>query len=205
MNLYIFDLDGTLSDTVSTHKDIFRQVLFSFGIKEIVLDSKDFLNYTDSAIAKKVFLDNGINFNRNILIEVENAMTNLMQTLDVVEIKGAKNYIDKIKRDDSAYLGIATGSLRKPAEYKLKKMGIEINLKTQLVTSSEYYTRDKLILSLISKLKAYHDSDHIERIISFGDGHWDFLTAMYLELEFIGIGDKFTNLPIRFYKDFTLL
>ena len=90
----------------------------------------------------------------------------------------------------------ATGSLRRPAEFKLKSIGIKFK-ENQLVASDNIHEREKIVSTAIENASEIYNVKKFGRIISVGDGLWDLITAKNLGLEFIGIGFKNKELLIE--------
>mgnify|MGYP000669299615 CR=1 FL=1 len=55
MKLVIFDIDGTLTDTVLLHQKAFTQSLTQLGVQEIDTNYNEYLHHTNSYIAKGIF------------------------------------------------------------------------------------------------------------------------------------------------------
>ncbi len=103
----------------------------------------------------------------------------------------------------------ATGSLLKPAKYKLNSIGINYSTQ-QLVASNQIFEREQIVLKAIENAKKFYNVDNFRRIISVGDGLWDLKTAQNLGIEFIGIGNMhkevlFENGMQRHFEDLTLI
>lgn len=89
----------------------------------------------------------------------------------------------------SAYhVVFATGSFHRAALLKLKQSGV-YHLEELVIASDEIHSRDELVSTAVETAKAFYELDDFDRIISFGDGYWDYKTACNLEIDFIGIGN----------------
>jgi beta-phosphoglucomutase-like phosphatase (HAD superfamily) len=53
-NLIVFDIDGTLADSVNIHQEAFKQSLNLIGVKEFNDKFGAYLHHTDSHIAKVI-------------------------------------------------------------------------------------------------------------------------------------------------------
>jgi len=187
-NLIVFDIDGTLTDSVTQHIKAFKKTLLEMGVSEINDDFKTFKHHTDSFISKSIFESNTSKEFSKVEFDVfENGLTDKLLGQTNNEITGAKHLIDKLKNSADFGFCFATGSLRKPAEYKLNTVGIPFE-DWQLVTSDSIYDREGIVSKAIENASKYYNTPKFERIISVGDGLWDLLTAKNLELEFIGVG-----------------
>jgi phosphoglycolate phosphatase-like HAD superfamily hydrolase len=188
-NLIVFDIDGTLTDTVQLHQSAFIQSLKQLNVKEIDTNFKEYKHHTDSYIAKIIYekYTNKL-FDEKRIMEFENFLLQNISKQDILsEIVGAKKIIDFLEKETNYGVCYATGSLFKPAEYKLNKIGIDFNQK-QLVASNHILDREGIVNSAIVNAKEYYKRERFETIISIGDGIWDLKTARNLSLDFIGIG-----------------
>lgn len=195
-NLIVFDIDGTLTDSVTVHQKAFTEVLLEIGVKKVT-EFKKFKHHTDSFISKEIYeIDREKLFSKVKINELESALTQKISCENFKEIEGAKKLIKFIESKTNFAICYATGSLRRPAEYKLKSIGIKFNAK-QLVASDNIYEREKIVSKAIENASKFYNVKKFERIISVGDGLWDLLTAKNLGLEFIGVGLKHKELLIE--------
>ena len=196
-SLIVFDIDGTLTDSVTQHQKAFTETLFEIGVSEINAEYKSFKHHTDSFIAKEIYEDNqNKTFSKDKFLQFENGLSERIKLINFNEIKGAKELVDKLQKETEFGVCYATGSLRKPAEHKLKSIGIEFK-EWQLVASDNIYERENIVEKAIKNSSENYDVKTFERIISVGDGLWDLLTAENLKLEFIGVGKKNRELLIQ--------
>jgi len=207
-NLIVFDIDGTLTDSVTQHIDAFKETLIEMGVSVINADFKTFKHHTDSFISKAIFESNqNKEFSKVEFDLFEKGLTDKLSGQNINEIAGAKSLIDKLKINTDYGFCFATGSLRKAAEYKLNTVGIPFE-DWQLVTSDAIYDREGIVNTAIKNAVKHYKVSKFERIISVGDGLWDLITAKNLALEFVGVG--LTNEKILIengaelvYKDLT--
>ena len=193
----MFDIDGTLTDSVILHQKAFTEMLYEIGVNEINSEFKSFKHHTDSFIAKEIFENDKQNpISENNLIEFENGLTQKISLEKIQEISGAKELVERLENNTDFGISFATGSLRRPAEFKLNSIGILFD-KMQLVASDKIHEREKIVEKAIENAKKFYGVKKFERIISVGDGLWDLLTAQNLNLEFIGIGLKNKKLLVE--------
>lgn len=186
--LIVFDIDGTLTDTVEIHQQAFRQSLGLIGVATFNDAFGSYKHHTDVHIAKVIFeLATGRDFDTVILESFENHLYDLIVLHDIKAIRGARQMIEAIEKDTDFGICYATGSLYKPAKLKLERLGIDF-APIQLVASNELEEREQIVAKAIEQAKEYYGVDQFERTISVGDGLWDLKTARNLSLEFIGIG-----------------
>ena len=196
-SLIVFDIDGTLTDSVKAHQRAFTETLFEIGVSEINSEYKSFKHHTDSFIAKEIYENNQKTiFSTDKIHQFENRLFEKIKRLNFNEVKGAKEIVNKIHKETEYGVCYATGSLRKPAEHKLKSIGIEFE-EWQLVASDKIFEREKIVQQAIKNSSDNYKVQSFKRVISVGDGLWDLLTADNLNLEFIGIGEENKDLLIK--------
>jgi len=189
-NLIVFDIDGTLTDSVKIHQKAFTEMLYEIGVSSINSEFKTFKHHTDSFIAKEIYeTDKGDIFSRSKKNEFEKGLTQKVSANKIEEIKGAHELITFLEKNTEFGICYATGSLLRPAKHKLKSIKIDFN-EELLIASDEIYSREEIVSTAIDRAKKFYNVEQFERIISVGDGLWDLLTAKNLNLEFIGVGLK---------------
>ncbi len=189
-NLIVFDIDGTLTNSVKVHQKAFTEMLIKIGVREVNSEFKSFKHHTDSFIAKEIYeSEQNLPFSDVKLNEFESGLNEKIRFEKIEEIAGAKILIEKLEKETDFGVCFATGSLRRPAKYKLQSIGIKFE-EIQLVASDFIYEREKIVEKAIKNASEYYNVDKFKRIISVGDGLWDLLTARNLNVEFIGVGTK---------------
>lgn len=189
-SLIVFDIDGTLTDSVIYHQKAFSETLLDIGVSGITSTFTTFKHHTDSFIAKEIYeKDRNEPFSEEKNLQFEKGLSDRISTLSFEEIKGAKALIEQLQEDSEYGVCYATGSLRKPAEHKLNSIGIDFE-EWQLVASDQIFERENIVKAAIINSLANHEVEKFERVISVGDGLWDLLTAENLNIEFIGVGAK---------------
>lgn len=189
-NLIVFDIDGTLTDTVDIHQNAFRKALHFIGVESFNDSFGRYKHHTDKYIAKTIF-ENATKkpFEKSTLDIFEDHLYGQINQNEIVEISGAREIIKNIEAKSDFGVCYATGSLLKPAKLKLDKTGIGFD-SIQLVASNEIEEREEIIKSAIENARSFYDVDKFDRVISFGDGIWDLHAALNLSIEFVGIGNK---------------
>lgn len=189
-NLIVLDIDGTLTDTVDIHQSAFKKSLNLIGVKEFNDKFGSYRHHTDSFIAKVIYETNtSKKFDKKTSQVFENHLYEIISETTINEITGAKNFVNHIENQTDFGICYATGSMYLPAKHKLEKIGLNFTLDL-LVASNEIEEREKIVEAAIEKSLKHYKVDRFERIITFGDGIWDLLTAKNLSLEFVGIGKR---------------
>lgn len=210
--LIIFDIDGTLLNSVSLHQSAYLKALKSFGFNSINSDWGSYRHHTDSWIFSEVFrLNQGMNPGREILLDFEMRLLEFFseqaEPLVIPEIPGALDFLSKLQIAGIAF-AFATGGMRSVSLEKLKLLGDKSH-DIPLVTASEYLERENIV-SNAAKMSMDKFGRSFSRVISIGDGIWDAKTAKNLNYEFIGIQkhpEKLSNFcsPQNIFPDFTNL
>ncbi|WP_170178529.1 HAD family hydrolase [Flammeovirga pectinis] len=189
-NLIVFDIDGTLTESVQVHQKGFIHSLKQLGVQNIDSNFKEYKHHTDSFIAKKIYeSDKKEAFSKSIIEEFEQLLSNFIKTKSITEIAGAQKTVEYIEKHTDFGVCYATGSLLIPAMFKLDSIGLKYN-NEQLTASNTIEDRESIVLQAIESAKSFYQTEKFDRIISVGDGLWDLKTALNLNLEFIGIGLK---------------
>lgn len=206
--LIVFDIDGTLTDTVDIHHAAFRESLKLIDVPEFKGAFGIYEHHTDSHIVRKIFEHaTKKTFEGSLMKKFEEHLEEKIRQCKIEEVKGAVQMIQKIEDQGTFGVCYATGSLLKPAVLKLEGIGIRFN-PAQLVASNSMEEREKIVAEAIKNAGLYYGMEKFDRIISFGDGLWDLKTAENLAIEFIGIGEKNKKLLTdngmrRHYNDFS--
>lgn len=187
-NLLVFDIDGTLLDSENVHQTGFVNALHAIGVEFVNTNWESYTHLTDSYIAKENYeIDVNRRFSDKMLTLFEDEFLKEIKDANVTQIKGADAFLHKILTETNYAVCFATGSLLKPAIFKLNCANIRFD-KELLVTATHYFTREEIVTAAIAKAKKHFKAQNFKRIISLGDGIWDVKTAHNLGLEFIGIG-----------------
>lgn len=208
MNLLIFDIDGTLTDTVPMYKQAFIDGLHQMGVQQMDTNFKEYLHHTDSYIGKVIYeAERKESFTASKIELFETYLTEIVMNAQIQEIVGAKKLIESLQADPEIAIGFATGSLLKPALHKLAATDIPFN-KEVLVAANHIHERENIVSQAIEQAKAFYDQHDFGRIISVGDGLWDLKTARNLNIEFIGIGKANKEVMLangmeRYFDDLT--
>ena len=203
--LYVFDIDGTVTNTSNQYYNAFVNAIKLFGVPNIESDLTKYTHFTDSHILeynlkRKYTQQELINFENFVLQELK-----LQPSFG--ELKGAVKFIENIEQSEDKFHAYATGSLYKTAVYKLQKIGLK-NQDHLIAAANNFLSREEIVNHAIS-IAEKENNIKFDKIISLGDGVWDLKTAQNLNLEFIGIGEKnyefFKEKKQEAYLDFSEL
>lgn len=194
MNLAIFDVDGTLTKTVSIDDLCFTQAFaISKGITGIDTDWTKYTYPTDSGITLQIFQEKlGRKPSPEELRKLKHCFINLLKKhslsdpQDFTEIAGASLLLKRFRKEPEWAIAIAAGGWSEPATLKLEMTGMEIN-NLPTAFANEGISREEILEKAIKKALSHYRQKNFERIVSIGDGLWDVRTAIRLGIPFLGI------------------
>lgn len=185
----VFDIDGTLADSVKAHQIAFEAALRHLEFPTLRTDWASYAHHTDSAILIEAWANAGFPGQPDLAAFERDFAWRYDQQVSAepfVEISGARHYID-VLRTHGWVVVFATGSLRHGALHKLSVLGIDGHVEV-LSTATEWLTREEIVRDAVTRGCKLHGVETSKRVISIGDGIWDLKTANHLGYEFIGIG-----------------
>ena len=195
MNLAIFDIDGTLTNTNSVDNECFVKAFAEIlAITEIDTDWAAYPHTTDSGITQYVFQENfGRDPEETEIGQFKGCFVNMLReqyesnSSSFAEIAGASKALDTLKRDSDWAVAIATGCWRESALLKLKAAKIDADGIPAAYAEDGLSREDILKASVSQSLEQYRVS-RFGKIVSIGDGVWDVRTSSRLNFAFLGVG-----------------
>jgi len=188
--LYIFDIDGTLTDSIPTYLKVITQVLKDLGLRDIDTDYENYLHHTDLYALQYNYERNlGKSTPPNLKYELDNLLVQgLLKEPPVSEIPGARNTLLALKNSNVPF-AYGTGALPKATAIKMKQTQMPF-IEEVLATSLHSVSRVGFVQEAIEKAKAYYKQESFSQIIAVGDGVWDLKAAQKMNIDFIGVGLK---------------
>lgn len=203
--IVVFDIDGTLTDSVGIHQEAFLEAMESFEFPALRTDWTTYRHHSDRGIFEEAWAEAGfggiapVELLEERLLPLFEAAVARRPIPEIKEIDGAADMLSGLARTKWA-VGFATGSLAGPTMAKLEALGIDASAEV-VVTASEFADRDDIVGAAISRVGVRHGLDTSVPIISVGDGLWDLKTARALGLRFLGIGAGAKGKALREAED----
>lgn len=193
MKLIVFDIDGTIIDSVKVDDDCFKSTfkkLHNIDLAET--NWNDFKNVTDTGLTIEIF-EKWLNRKPNSL-EIENIKQEFFKqinhrTKEIAPIKGAIEFINLIASHNDLEVAFATGGWEETAKLKCNAVGLNLD-KYLLKSSNDHFERTKIIKLTIDEALKKHKLYTFDSVVYFGDGLWDLKTTSQLKIDFVGVDFK---------------
>lgn len=196
MNLIIFDIDGTIVDSVKVDDECFIQSFQDLHNIDLTgANWNNFNNVTDSGLTSEIFETHlGRQPSEQELLELKTHFYKLLnhRRNEITEIKGAKDTLASLIKNPEISVAFATGGWKETAELKLLTIGFEIN-DLILISANEDLNRAVITKLAIEKSLIKEQLVKFDTITYIGDGLWDFKTAEALNINFIGVDSQQNN------------
>jgi phosphoglycolate phosphatase-like HAD superfamily hydrolase len=206
--LAVFDIDGTLTQSASIHQSAYIRALALSGFTEIDTNWGNYPHHTDTAIFRQIFeMQSGASLTPTDVTRFEDLLhTEICSggtNQQIIEIAGACAFLQSLVKHSEYHVVFATGSLHRPARYKLLQAGIPA-AQELVIAANQFFSREDVVSEAIRSARSFYDVKEFEQVVSFGDGEWDWKTARNLGLDFIGIGNtKLQEMGVEhFFADF---
>jgi phosphoglycolate phosphatase-like HAD superfamily hydrolase len=193
-NLIVFDIDGTLLQSIGTHHLAMTQAMDASDLIHKDPEWANYANHTDSGVFYEAYEKSfGKPPSEAECRDFEALFQACYDGLGVADTDaqtpGAAALLRWLETSDDWLVAYATGSYRGPAEHKLRRLGVA-SPGCVLVTASEFRTRQHIVADAVRQGLAGLERRHQGRIVSVGDGPWDARTAAELGMPFIGVANE---------------
>lgn len=189
MNLVVFDIDGTLTDTNAVDSEAFIHAVCRHLDVAFTGDWLRFEHVTDAGVFDALCREHrGRAAGAEDVTRVQDLMLAWFARAPreaFTPIAGARELLAAIRDRDDWTAAFATGAWTRSARYKLHAAGIDDDW--PLATSDDAPDRATIVRTAIAR--AGGPFDHI---VLAGDAEWDAATARALALPFVAVG---TRLP----------
>lgn len=194
MNLAIFDIDGTLTNTNSIDARCYTRAVFEeFDIDAAGLDWSRYTFVTDIGITNEMFEerfgrppsdDEVARLRQRLVASLEEAFAS--EPGAFAEIAGASAALAWLRKRPDWRIGIATGCWQASARMKLRSARIAAD-GIPAAFCEDGHSREEVVQTALARALEANRLSAFERVVSIGDGAWDVATAVRLGLPFVGI------------------
>ena len=193
MKLIIFDIDGTIVNSVKADDECFKETFETlYRIDLSQTEWSEFKNVTDSGMTLEIF-EKYLNRKptNGEIVRIKKHFYELLvnRTKEFSEIDGALKFIDRINKNPNFISAFATGGWKETALLKVNSIKLNIN-QSIIKTADDHFNRAKIIELAITESLSKVKIIEFESITYIGDGIWDFETTNELGIDFIGIDSK---------------
>ena len=188
--LFVFDIDGTLTDSIPTYLPVITKVLADIGLQDIDTDYDNYLHHTDLYALEYNYERT---FNKkapaNLRYELDHLLgEELSKCNPVTEIPGARSLLLKLQETQIPF-AYGTGAFPKATAIKMEGSQVPF-IPEVLATSLHNISRVGFVKEAMEKSKEYYNRKSFDSIIAVGDGLWDLKAAQELDIAFLGVGTK---------------
>jgi len=200
MKLIIFDIDGTILDSVNADDECFIETFKNlYQIDLTNTDWNDFKNVTDTGLTIEI-IEKWFNQTPS-KEEIETIKKHFYSLLkrrvnEFAEIENALSFIKMLLEKPDFEIGFATGGWKETAVLKCSSIGLSLN-DFIFYSSNDHFNRAKIIEFVIKDAFNKNGNKEFEYVFYFGDGLWDFNATIELGIDFIGVDYKSNN---KLYK-----
>jgi phosphoglycolate phosphatase-like HAD superfamily hydrolase len=195
MNLAIFDIDGTLTQTSQVDGECFvRALAETLGISGVETDWTRYTHSTDSGLACEICRgclgrDPGkadlARFKARFLELLAEAAERTPGAF--LPNPGAVEALERLRVEPGWAVAIATGCYRQSALLKLQRAGLD-SAEVPLAGSDDLLAREEILEAAREAAAARQGTGGFERVVYVGDGLWDSRACARIGLPFVGIG-----------------
>lgn len=194
MKLVMFDIDGTLTQSVHTNEQCFVGALQgTFGFQDINQDWTSYPHVTDSGVLGVLFQDR----HGRVPTTEETAacqahfvtlLTRFVEADPVVPIAGAREILERLIADPRYAVSVASGAWSCSGRFKLEQGGL-VFPDVPAAFSDDALSREGIMQ--VSHARALEAAGRaaFDAIIYIGDGIWDARACRNLGWPLIGIAD----------------
>lgn len=188
--LFVFDIDGTLLDSVQRHQTAFLTAIQSYSFQKIETNWPNYKHHTDSHIFSEIFRANrGNDPSHEEICDFERRLCDVFwrgeEVRHIPEIKGAKQFLSILDKQQIDY-AFATGGSGPVTGIKLEFLGPMSREIPVVTSSSTLHDRESIVLGAVQRAEE-RAGRAFQRVVCVGDGTWDAITAKNLGYDFIGI------------------
>src|SRR5712691_5111385 len=213
MQLVIFDIDGTLTETMKVDEECFvRTFVEVFGFTDIDTDWSHYPHVTDSGIFNEIYASRM--GRAPTALDVSRFRRRFIELLAVASsqtpfapVAGADRLLSRLASDVSHRVSLATGSWRDSARLKMTSAGMCFD--DHPAASADDAPERESIMKLSKQRAGEWYGGPFAGTVYVGDGVWDARACRAVGIPFIGIGsgDRAARLAsegaVRVFQDFS--
>lgn len=192
----MFDLDGTLADTMQADEECFIQALADvFDFENVNTDWSAYRHTTDSGILYELF-ESRLNHapNQTEIRQFQNQFVELLKksarNLEGFElIAGVEILLNELAGCKNFGIALATGGWKISAEWKLKAAKLDFQFDAAAFADDDISRESIMECAEQRALKHYRQAG-FDSVIYVGDGVWDVRASKNLGYHFVGIGNE---------------
>lgn len=197
VNLAIFDIDGTLTRTVSVDSACYARAFQDVhNLSDINSDWSTYRHSTDSGIAAELLERHlGRSATEMDLLGVRERFVELLKEAhstcpdDFGAVRGAVETLRCVQARVGWTVAIATGGWKPSALLKLAAARFDVT-GIPAAFADDAHARWDIIQTAIDRASTHYRVERFDRIVYIGDGMWDVRAAARLNIAFIGIGER---------------
>jgi phosphoglycolate phosphatase-like HAD superfamily hydrolase len=192
MRLIVFDIDGTLTETMKVDAECYVRALDAvFGIKGVDTDWTKYRHSTDSGIFEEIFTARmGMAPAAKEIARFQKYFIELLHAASACEpfsaIDGAPGMLSSLGAHDGHGVALATGAWSDSARLKMASAGMCFDDHPS-ASGDDAHDRESIIRLAITRAEARFGKA-ASSALYVGDGIWDGRACRALGLPFIGIG-----------------
>jgi putative acetyltransferase len=194
VNLAIFDIDGTLTESVAVDEvcfvQAFRDVL---GIKRINTDWLEYNFQTDSGLTLEICRNHlGRDPSAAEIRRLQDRFVELLCAAveeagrPIRQIPGAAPFLHWLRAHARWHVAIATGGWAVSARFKLASAGLPLD-GLPWASADDALDRVDILRTAIRRAGKHYAQDTFGKVIYVGDGVWDVRAAKALGIGFLGL------------------
>jgi phosphoglycolate phosphatase-like HAD superfamily hydrolase len=190
----MFDLDGTLTETVQADEECFVSALLDvFGFENVNRDWSAYRHTTDSGILVELFeaRRNRVpqpaeikHFQNRFVTLLNEASQNLRR---FEPVPGTEVLLEDLAGREHFGVALATGGWKISAQWKLKKTGLDFLFGASAFADDEC-SREGIMGCALQRALRHYRQTRFDAVIYIGDGVWDIRASKKLGYHFVGIG-----------------